>query len=296
MSALGSNPATISVPTRNRLTFEQGERSVSTISTGGFRGARLTRTRGGTDTTVVYTDREASRRLLDHFGVATTGADAARFDATNSALPDVVEIELGTTDLTDRPWSISRPSDVGSTLRTDGTGDTTDEGQARESISGSLYGITGRFECGTGCTITPTGTYTDPDDTTTPTVDNAETWRLETLTIAVSTGVVVYFRPNSAATAVSLCADVGVGSSQCAADDSEYMAFGWWRQDPASSLGSYDFGVFANVMGGTANGLSGTAEYDGTAVGMYVEQARSETSDITRQGGIYRRRSPGCRI
>ena len=70
------------------------------------------------------------------------------------------------------------------------------------------------------------------------------------------------------------------------------MTFGWWRTEPTTALGTYKFGVFADAEGSmlgeisaVRDSFSGTAEYDGTAVGMYVEQGGlGGTGVTTRQG------------
>ena len=64
-------PVTVNVPSRNTLRIEASTYTGGTRSVAGqaFRTARLTRTRGGIEETIVaYTDREVSRTLLDHYG------------------------------------------------------------------------------------------------------------------------------------------------------------------------------------------------------------------------------------
>ena len=144
-------------------------------------------------------------------------------------------------------------------------------------------GVNGHFSCVASsietCTITLTGVYNDNDVDASTTIEN----RLNTIAIAVTNGT-LRFRPSSA-TPVSLCGE----NVQCTAgDDMEYMIFGWWKEEPASASGDYDFGLFAEavVRTGASNEVpSGlTATYDGIAGGMYVEQDPNDPVDTHRQG------------
>ena len=152
-----------------------------------------------------------------------------------------------------------------------------------DSFAGIVHGVSGQFRCdgADGCMITVTGTYHDNVDGGSPTATEN---RLKTVMMSVDAGM-LYFRPNSATASVSLCDD----NVQCSAGtDTEYMVFGWWREDPSSAAGGYDFGVFAEVIApqgastAVPSGLNAT--YDGTAVGMYVEQDPSNAVDTHRQG------------
>ena len=286
-SPLGTSPVDIEVPARNRLTFEQGDRRVSTISASGLRGARLTRTRGGTDTTVIYTDRELSRVLLDHY-LAAKDPEEPRFNAVTSG-----NVTLTTTNFLDDPAvSISHGlrTSLGATQQTlDGNivttgGVTTSRALTtdRAFFIGSVHGVAGRFQCGgTDCDITVTGTYHDNVDDATTADEN----RLDTISITTAPGN-LYFRPNSATATVSLCED---GALCTAGDDAEYIVFGWWREEPANVLADYDFEVFADVIGADAvnSRVTGEAEYDGTAAGMYVEQGALGSSGVTARQGEF---------
>lgn len=283
----GTSPVTMSVPSRNTLRFEQGDRSVSSISTpslSGERGARLTRTRGGTDTTVVYTDRELTRALLDHYADAKSSADAKQLDGstTGDSLAEVPVANLiGTANATS--WKINHGFQTQMTTNNDDTNSpvapvVTDKMAA--SFSGSLHGIPGRFVCGDGsaeCEMTLADTYTASDPQ--PTNIGARTrYDLTGVALTVPTTQTLYFRPNSATATISL-GPAGIGSPGITAGDREYMTFGWWGHEPVSLNGTYTFGVFSVVtaptpiaVGGFPTGVTGTAEYDGIAVGLYVDQ------------------------
>jgi predicted nucleic acid-binding Zn-ribbon protein len=287
VSPQATSPATITVPSRDRLTFKQGERRVSTISAPGLRGARLTRTRGGTDTTVVYTDRELSRELLEHYA-EQKDPDAARFNAVDS---DNVDVGASGTNFHTDPdvtidhglrtsLSANHQTLGGEIVTTGGTETNRALTSTKASFSGRVHGVQGRFQCaGDDCMITVTNSYNDDVPGSSTTDEN----RLATVRITTNTGTALYFKPNSATATVSLCED---GTQCTAGDDGQYMTFGWWRDEPESALADYKFGVFAGVTGGApTTGLTGTAEYDGRAVGMYVEQgALGSTGVTTRQG------------
>ena len=70
-----SGRVAISVPSRNNLTFKQLGYTPRTLSASGLRGAKLTRTQGGTQTTVVYTDIELSRSLIKNYDTDATDAN-----------------------------------------------------------------------------------------------------------------------------------------------------------------------------------------------------------------------------
>ena len=116
-----------------------------------------------------------------------------------------------------------------------------------DAFSGSVHGVGGQFLCkGVGCMITVTGTYNDNvDDATDPDEND-----LDRLTIA-STGSALYFRPSSAPSSASLALSLCDDGALCTAGtDTEYMVFGYWREDPTSAAADYKVGVFAEAFGG----------------------------------------------
>ena len=288
-SPLGTSPVVITVPSRSsRPTFKQGELRASSISASGLTGARLTRTRLGTEkTTDVYTDRELSRRLLEHYASTTT--------AGQITLPGTV-LTAGTTNFvtqsqSTRPLSqrLSISDGLPRSLSNTDTGDNIGHDPAadmrikatpsRASFNGNVHGVPGRFECtgGTGCVLTATGTYN-----TNAVATNRNGLNSVTLAVSGGTSPVIVFRPSSTTASIPLCAN----NVQCMVDDTEYMEFGWWRDEPVAASGDYAFEVFAKVTGGAATvPTTGTAEYNGTAVGMYVDEgAPGSTGGTTRQG------------
>ena len=279
----GDSPVEMEVPSKDTLTFKQEGRTVRTLSASGLLGARLTRTRGGTDTTVVYTDRELRRTLLDHYANGRDG-DTPRFNVAGITSVTVGDVDTGTNLLNHDFVTITHglrtslhPTDEtanGVIVTADGSPTERELRSTKPSFGGSVHGVLGDFQCaGPDCMITVTNRYNNDAPAAAPVINENQ---LDSVTITTNTGTALHFRPRRADGFVYLCEDM----AQCTAgDDGQYMTFGWWRHDPASVNGTYRFGVFSDVMGtggaridGVAEVVMGTAEYDGTAVGMYVDQ------------------------
>ena len=269
---------------RYRLPFKQGDRAVRSISEPGLKGARLTRSRGGTSTTVVYTDIELSRKLLDHYGAARNASDMTVFDDGNAVdipasfpnpqVSDVWSMSHGvptSVNAVDGNPDDNDPADSTTTLKDDLPADA-ETPREKDSYPGRLHGLNGDFVCiGDGCQVQVTPSYS------TTLADGK--FALSSVAVA-ATGGTLHFKPDRGV-ALQLYQGGPVGA------DAEYMVFGYWWDEPASALGDYEFGVFADTVGGAhdLSGVTGSAEYDGTAVGMYVEQGALGTSGVsTRQG------------
>ena len=250
-SALSSRVA-ISVPSRNSLIFKSAGYTPRTISAPGLRGARLTQSRGGMQTTVVYTDIELSRSLIKTYDL-----DAAN-DAETIPATDITDLGDGNF-LTDTDAFVI----TGHGFPSSTTEGTTIDPKTGTSFSGSLNGVGGKFECTGADCMTLTPTYAN-----------------NRLTGVGVTGVAT-FKPTSRTATVSLCE---APRSQCAPTDADYMAFGWWRSE--STGGSYQFESFAfgPSLATTAPTAAMNASFDGTAVGMYVEQNQIGTAVTKRQG------------
>ena len=152
------------------------------------------------------------------------------------------------------------------------------------SYSGSVHGVPGTFRCSEAdCDVTLTAEY----ETTGGSGETTFAFPLSLVTIATdSADTKVHFRPNSASALVYLGPS---GVTGVVGDDTQYMTFGWWRTAPATSTGNYMFEVFADDNAATAAAwsatLAGTAEYDGPAVGVYVEhETVSGSTTVVRQG------------
>ena len=238
---------------------------------------------------VVYTDREVSRTFANHFGqfIVDRTASRLRFNANAAGWWEANENMLATTGTTNMIGrtvsniSSGLPSSVSATE--EGTGG--DEGVNRErtstgkkSISARVLGVSGTFVCdngGTACDITATATYHNNDATMRTTTEN----RLATLILAPPDGGGnIYFQPSSANSTISLRGNLKVGdTTHTTLVDNQYMIFGWWQEIPRDADGTYQVAVFADpyptATATTAlGGFSGSAEYEGPAAGVYVEE------------------------
>ena len=279
-----SSPVSVAAA-RGSLKLTRGGHAAATLSGTGIRTATMALTSGGdSGKTVVYTDRELSRPLLEHFGARRDPMDMTRLSLTAPlALPGAGTIPHPQTST---QWRITHgvPTSVaGVDITPDDTTDplTLPEGAAdaktAASYAGTLYGKSGRFVCGgvDGCQVSVDPTYNT-------TIENGR-FALASVEVTATapTGTpVLYFKP-SGSPSLQLYEDGPVRA------DNEYMVFGYWREDPTSPAANYNAGVFAQAFSeGTPKGLptSFTATYDGTAVGMYVEQDPNNAVDTHRQG------------
>ena len=283
-------PVTITVSAKNGLTFTQGVYDVRPLSATGFRGARLEHARAGA-ATVVYTDRELTRLLLDHYAslknmpgdrrIMIEGASPHSNDEDDDDDIAFTGNIFAKTALkvTNGPASqISTSDDEAPRTRT----------VTRSAFNGSVHGVSGQFVCAgvANCMITLTGMYENADD-----ADNPN--KLSMLTVTKTPDAMLYFDPSGTdGTPLSLCGDGDV----CDFDDKEFLYFGYWRRDPEAAASAYtldSIGVFAYVDGTTKVGDAtpvsgtGTATYDGTAVGLYVEEGPPTGTDVTHRQGEF---------
>lgn len=355
MDLQGSLGIEVTVPTPGSVRIARGGHTTRTVSGIPNRSGSWIRSTtlplvSGADggKTVVYTDRELRRPLLEHFGQYRDSTAPAQIDA--DATPGAALVTVGTdymaanisgstvtptdgvsfshglstslaanaytkdggvvssTDLaairaqtrTDHPQGELDPNETNEAYTTrlatetnadlraamivgpmnnEGSNDATTDRMVmaeRSTFSGTVHGVGGQFLCkGPGCRITVTGTYNDNvDDATEPDEND-----LANVTIASTGGL--YFRPGSSTATLALCDD---GTRCTGGTDTEYMVFGFWREDPTSAAADYNVGVFAQAFGGMADSAVITATYDGIAVGMYVEQDPNNPVDTHRQG------------
>ena len=290
------SPVDMTVPTRGSLRLVRGGHSTGSLDGAGLRSTTLRLTSGAdSGKTVVYTDLELSRVLLDHYGDSHDATDMTRLDISDAELGTGVTITGGVISETSMAWDISHglsaslaavhvddDDNSATPASNDDTDPTTtdtrvippdanDPEDPRDFYSGSLHGVSGRFVCGgADCQITLMPGYSD-------TPNNQGRYPLDTVTITGAGGL--FFKPNSATATIPLFTGGPVGH------DSEYMVFGYWREDPTSAAGEYEFGVFAEAVGtGDIGTFPGTVTYDGTAVGAYVEQDPNDPVDTHRQG------------
>ncbi len=125
------------------------------------------------------------------------------------------------------------------------------------SFKGNFNGAPGTYSCDSGTadqacviTITPTGTYTSPDTWTFTPELNSTAWR----------------------------------------NDTEFMSFGWWLQEPNSSDGTYTFQYYADGNDYTAPPgtiATGTATYSGRAAGKFVVQEIGDEGVTGGEAGMF---------
>ena len=289
---------------RGRLRLTRGGFRDATLSGNGLRTATMDLTSGSdSGKTVVYTDRELSRPLLVHYGDQRNSMDETQLDVSGTTdtvtavgLEAIIEQNSsgsGTTGIlaTSTKWKISSgraASVAGVDTITDDPDTARDEfppaadlpanaeSRSADSFPGTLYGQSGSFVCrGTGCKVQVTPNYETAGDGKT-------SFALVSIGVGVTgTDATLHFKPSGSPT-LQLYEDGPVG------DDSEYMVFGYWREDPTSAAADYQVDVFAEAFDTTDSQAVVTADitatYDGTAVGMYVEQDPNNAVDTHRQG------------
>ena len=290
---------------RGRVALARGGHSPGTLSGAGLRSATMAlRSGGDSGKTVIYGNPELDRPVLEHFGSSRDSTDDTRLLLSGAgalagaaALPAAGEIPHVATPRVDTVWRVSHgrtPSvtardgdDDGTDITVDDLPATTRAARRANAYTGYLYGQPGQFVCSGGnCIVQVTPNYVMNAQTST---DELGRFDLRTVTVAsvalqedgsYANAGTLYFKPNSGAK-YQLYTGGPVGR------DTEYMVFGYWREDPTSSAGAYRFGVFAEVEApDTAADIPSTfsATYDGVAVGAYVEQDPNDPVDTHRQG------------
>ena len=281
------SPVATTVPARGRLLLKHGGFRDATLSGAGIRSATMALTAGGnTGKTVVYTDRELSRSLLDHYGNRRPSSTAVYLDMEDSDWSNTSISISSDTDVKGKsgPRVVSHGFMATKNVAASG-GLLTEAGiaalaaaanmKSAASYPGNIHGVSGTFQCSVAnCKVKLAATYVAG---TIPSEATRVAATLSTVTVITDVeDAKVYFRPTGPAMQLYEEGVVGV--------DAEYMIFGYWREDPSSPAGDYDVVVFAQAFGTerTVTGL--TARYDGTAVGMYVEQDPNDPVDTHRQG------------
>ena len=262
-----SSPVVFDLTTSGSLKLTHGRKS-DTLRGSGLRSVTMSTGAGGTGKTVVYTDVELSRGVVEHY---LPGQNATRL-AVNTAFGDLTTDNVIPEVSGD--WEISH--DFKTSI--EGTNETpavAPNEKSATSYSGSLHDVPGRFECtGTNCQVQVDPVYSFPSDGDI----SLQSVRLSSVNAQgeAITGGAVYFVSSRS---ISLYVGGPVG------EDKKYMVFGYWREDPASPSGVYKFDVFADVIGtpGTVP-ADITANYDGTAVGAYAEKDPGTAVETWRQG------------
>ena len=292
--AVGNSGVTITAPRSGALGIQRGTRfRPATLGGAGLRSVTMPLAQGGDPgKAVVYTDRELSRPLMQHFDdLRDRTNDPSRFNLGH------VDIALGTAPVDGSiphqadaaRWRIDHGitpvagEDDGDpatpvTPVTPLTGAETANTKEVDTHPGYLYGFPGDFVCsgGTNCQVRIVPDFVDADAPV-----NGE-FPVQSVAVTATSGT-LHFRPRGSPS-------IQLWDSGPVGPDLEYMVFGYWREDPRSPASPYRADVFAEVFStsGMSQALPGEsdiyAEYDGIAVGMYVEQEQNDPIDTHRQG------------
>lgn len=292
---------------RGSLRLARSRHANASLSGNGLRSATMALTSGGDPgKTVVYTDRELSRPVLEHYATLRDSGDLTRLALTDAAvaLPAGGIPHFTTTPPVGTQWRLSHgvsssvaavdgdltdndPADDQTTLLDD-LPPTAENPRRANSYTGYLYGQSGQFICapaaGATCQVQIT-----PDYAAAAVNNRFALSDVAVISVApqgdgtFAPGGTLYFKPSGGAT-------YQLYEGGPVSTDDEYMMFGYWREDPTSAAAGYEFGVFADAVG-TGAGATFTAPadfvsatYDGVAVGAYVEQDPNDPVDTHRQG------------
>ena len=284
-SAATPTVVTVNLRTKNSVSLERGGYRATTGSVvpgTGLRSATLPLV-SGNGKTVVYTDVELSRSLLEHYLPGDATATRLALNQTALGFPTLTDNEIGETNA---EWEIAHgvPKSVNAVdgdpndndLTKDDLPTTAQNPRRATSYSGSLHGVPGRFVCtGTGCRVQVTPDYVD-------TVDD-EKFLLEDVILASTTAQGVAIADGQVYFVPSAVPSLYTGTGNRLGGDGEYMVFGYWREDPVSPAGQYRFEVFARIVGTVVTTVP-TATYDGIAVGGYAEKDPTAAVETWRQG------------
>ena len=243
----------------------------STRKSGNLYTATLTRTAPGVNQpehkVVAYTDREVSRSFANHYGGFISddvGGTKTKPRFVNNAW---------TGDLLAKPSIISRVSRGGHDA-TIGSEASNPDPEVVPTLAAYVHGVSGRYGCtasdGTACEVSVAATYQQE----TGAAMNARK-QLKTLTIMVTDGT-LYFEPGNARSTSQISLLDVRKTGVPAQEDGQYITFGWWQERPGLVDGTYEAAVFANLFpspGGEflISDATGKAEYEGPAVGLYVD-------------------------
>ena len=202
---------------------------------------------GNTGKTVVYTDRELNRQLLKHYTPDTgdpndpsdTG-DMTRLPFATTAVGTTAAQSGGVIPVIDKNWKVTHGFSSSITVAVQKEGESLSNQELEDknvpavktatSYFGSLHSVSGRFVCEGTCEVKLMPTYGTAD---------ATTKRRALKSVAGSATdmdddtTAVYFKPTSPTATIALYEGGPVGV------DTEYLMFGYWREDPTSPAGTY---------------------------------------------------------
>ena len=253
----------------------------STRRSGDFYTATLTRTAPGVNQpqhkVVAYTDRERSRTFAEHYASSINAGVGGTTSNPRFVNAEWVSNNFNLLSTDAEEW-VSSPSSGGhpSTIA-NGADDPAD--REVPTLSATVHGVSGRYGCyistsNQACRINVAAVY-DPPET-----DARE--ELISLTITPEAGGTLYFDPGSGTISLLGVAKAGAPPTT----DGQYITFGWWQESPAMSDGTYSAAVFATTTGAYTGTPTGSAEYEGPTVGLYVDRT-SEGGTTTYESGEF---------
>lgn len=256
----------------------------STRKSGDFYTATLSRTAPGVNQPerkiVVYTDREKSRTFANHYASSITSTVGGT--KSNPRFTNTVWAASGIDLLSDASAALISNASRGGHPALVAADAADPPAILVSSLSASVHGVSGHYGCynstsNAACRINVAATYVDEG---TPTDARKE---LATLTITPETGGTLYFDPGGGLISLLSVAKTGAPATT----DEQYITFGWWQETPAMADGTYQAAVFAAMTpAGAYSGATGSAEYQGPAVGLYVDRT-SDGSETTYEFGEF---------
>ena len=270
------NPASAGINTRQTdIELTAPPLTGSTRRSGNFYTATLMRTAPGVNQserkTVVYTDREKTRTFANHYASSidlTVGGTTSNPRFVNSAWIG----DLRALSIVSNPSRGGHPSTIGNA-------DSDPEAKMVSSLSARVRGVSGSYGCydktsSEACDIVVNAEYSVPPEAT------GARQELTALTITAESDGVLYFDPGSGT--ISLLDVEKTGAPKLT--DEEYITFGWRQERPALVDGTYQAAVFAETTGAYTETLTGSAEYEGPAVGLYVDRTSEGGTTIYESG------------
>ena len=250
----------------------------STRKSGNFYTATLSRTAPGVNQPerkiVAYSDREKSRTFANHYA---SSIDADVGGTTSN--PRFVNTDWVGDLLSGTIAAIvSNPSRGGHTATIAG-GAANPADKMVNTLSASVHGVSGHYGCynnttNAACKINVAAAYDGAADVP---------QELTGLTITPEAGGTLYFDPGGSTISLLNVAKTGAPATT----DEQYITFGWWQETPAMADGTYQAAVFATITPTTAySGATGSAEYQGPAVGLYVD-LKFDGSETTYESGEF---------
>ena len=283
---VSGNPARAGINTRQTdIELTALPLTGSTRRSGNFYTATLMRMAPGVNQserkTVVYTDREKTRTFANHY--ASSIADDVGGTTSNPRFQDSIwapETDGLIVQGAGRPPVVHTTS-RGSHPATIPASPGTSTPRLVSTLSASVRGVPGRYGCynsdtNAACRVNVVAAYEQEEGTT-------ETRReLATLTITPEADGALYFDPGSGT--ISLLGVDKTGAP--ATTDEQYITFGWWQERPALVDGTYQAAVFAETTDAypSSPAATGSAEYEGPAVGLYVDRTSEGGTTVYESG------------